>query len=48
MKLLNRVIEFYHTAFTEDPRAKEYLAKRGIANNMVFSDFKLGNIILHR
>jgi len=42
MKLLNRVIEFYHTAFTEDPRAKEYLVKRGITDNTVFSDFRIG------
>jgi len=42
IKLLNRVIEFYHTAFAEDPRAKEYLGKRGITNNAIFSDFKVG------
>jgi len=42
IKLLNRVIEFYHTAFCEDPRAKEYLIKRGITDNAVFSDFKIG------
>jgi DNA primase len=41
-KLLNRVIEFYHTAFCEDPRAKEYLIKRGITDNTIFSDFKIG------
>jgi len=41
-KLLNRVIEFYHTAFCEDPRAKEYLINRGITDNAVFSDFKIG------
>jgi DNA primase len=51
LKLLNRVIEFYHTAFAEDPRSKEYLIKRGItdlsacnaqAGNAIFSDFKVG------
>ncbi len=42
IKLLNRVIEFYHTAFAEDPRAKEYLINRGITDNAVFSDFKVG------
>ena len=41
-KLLNRVIEFYHTAFCEDPRAKEYLINRGITDNAVFADFKIG------
>ena len=42
IKLLNRVIEFYHTAFTEDPRAKDYLVKRGITDNTLFSDYKIG------
>ena len=42
IKLLNRVIEFYHTAFCEDVRAKKYLIKRGIADNAIFSDFKIG------
>jgi len=42
IKLLNRVIEFYHTAFCEDPRAKEYLINRGITDNAIFSDFKVG------
>jgi len=42
IKLLNRVIEFYHTAFCEDPRAKEYLINRKITDNAIFSDFKVG------
>ncbi len=42
IKLFNRVIEFYHTAFTEAPEAKEYLNKRGITDNSLFSDFKAG------
>ena len=42
LKLLKRVIEFYHTAFCEDPRAKQYLIKRGITDNTIFSDFKIG------
>ena len=42
IKLLNRVIEFYHTAFAEDPRVKEYLKQRGIIDNAIFSDFKVG------
>jgi len=42
IKLLARVIGFYHTAFCEDPRAKEYLARRGITDNAIFSDYKIG------
>ena len=42
LKLLKRVIEFYHTAFCEDPRARQYLIKRGITDNTIFSDFKIG------
>ena len=42
LKLLNRVIEFYHTAFCEDARAKEYLNKQGIVDNAIFTDFKIG------
>ncbi|MBU1342370.1 MAG: toprim domain-containing protein [Proteobacteria bacterium] len=42
IKLFNRVIEFYHTAFAEDTRAKEYLNKRGITDNRVFADYKTG------
>ena len=41
-KLLNRVIDFYHTAFCEDPRAAEYLERRGIAGNGHLSTFKVG------
>jgi DNA primase catalytic core len=42
LKLLKRVIDFYHTAFCEDPRAKQYLNQRGITDNTLFSDFKIG------
>ena len=42
IKLLNRCIEFGHTTFTEDNRAMTYLNKRGIDNNELFSDFKIG------
>jgi DNA primase len=42
LKLLNRVIDFYHTAFCEDPRARQYLNQRGITDNTIFSDFKIG------
>lgn len=41
-KLYNRVIEFYHTAFTESPEAKEYLNKRGITDKALFTDYKAG------
>ncbi len=42
IKLFNRVIEFYHTAFCEDLGAKEYLNKRCITDNAVFADYKTG------
>lgn len=41
-KLLNRVIEFYHTAIGEDPRAHEYLEKRAIGDKAVLSAHKAG------
>jgi DNA primase len=40
--LLNRVVSFYHKTFCEDPRAREYLRTRGIADNAIFSDFTIG------
>ena len=40
--LLNRVVAFYHKTFCEDPRAREYLRTRGIADNAIFSDFTIG------
>ena len=42
VKLLLRVIDFYHTAFAEDGRAREYLASRGIADNNIFSSYRIG------
>ena len=42
LKLLARVIDFYHAAFGEDPRAREYLATRGITDKQIFSDHKIG------
>jgi DNA primase catalytic core len=42
IKLLARVIEFYHKAFCEDDRAREYLAGRGIADNALFAAHKVG------
>jgi DNA primase catalytic core len=41
-KLLKRVVEFYHTAFGEDPRAAQYLENRGITDKSVFSAHKIG------
>lgn len=42
VKLLARVIGFYHTAFSEDPRAREYLQQRGITDNGLFADYTIG------
>ena len=41
-RVLNRVAAVYHQCFCEDPRALEYLMKRGISNNAIFSDYKIG------
>ena len=41
-KLLQRVADFYHTAFNEDSRARNYLADRGISNKQLFSDYQVG------
>ncbi len=41
-KLLKRVVDFYHTAFTEDPRAMEYLHDRGITDKVIFADYQIG------
>jgi DNA primase catalytic core len=41
-KLLGRVIEFYHTAFGEDPRAAQYLESRGITDKSLYSAHKIG------
>ena len=40
--LLNRVVSFYHKTFCEDPRAREYMRSRGLADNAIFSDFTIG------
>lgn len=42
VKLLARVIEFYHKAFCEDGRAREYLAGRGITDNSLFAVYGVG------
>ncbi len=41
-KLLARVVAFYHTAFAEDPRAREYLETRGITDKSALSAHKAG------
>jgi DNA primase len=41
-KLLNRVVSFYHTTFFEDHRGMDYLKSRGITDNALFTDFRLG------
>lgn len=41
-KLLQRVVDFYHTAFNEDPRAMDYLQDRGITDKSIFADYKIG------
>ncbi|MEN8233053.1 MAG: CHC2 zinc finger domain-containing protein, partial [Thermodesulfobacteriota bacterium] len=41
-KLLKRVVAFYHTAFSEDPRAMEYLQGRGITDKTLFADYRIG------
>lgn len=41
-KLLARVIEFYHTAFGEDPGARRYLERRGITDKALFRSHKIG------
>ena len=41
-RLLNRVVSFYHKSFCEDHRAMEYLKSRGITDNSIFADFRIG------
>ncbi|OPX99477.1 MAG: DNA primase [Syntrophorhabdus sp. PtaB.Bin006] len=41
-RLLNRVVSFYHSAFLEDQRGMEYLKGRGITDNALFADFRIG------
>ncbi len=41
-RLLNRVVSFYHTTFIEDHRAMDYLHSRGITENAIFEDFRIG------
>ncbi len=41
-KLLKRVVDFYHTAFNEDPRARDYLQDRGITDKSIFAAYQVG------
>ncbi|MCP5004887.1 MAG: DNA primase, partial [Planctomycetes bacterium] len=42
-KLLKRVVDFYHTTFTEDGKGLEYLTeKRKITDKTIFTNFKIG------
>lgn len=42
VKLLSRVIDFYHKAFCEDSRARDYLVGRGITDNALFAAHRIG------
>lgn len=42
IKLLSRVIDFYHKAFCEDGRARDYLNGRGITDNALFAAHNIG------
>ena len=41
-KLLNRVLEFYHSTFLKDKKGYEYLSLRGITEGNIFNHFKIG------
>ncbi|MFH1868998.1 MAG: toprim domain-containing protein [Candidatus Omnitrophota bacterium] len=40
--LLNRIADIYHDTFREDKRGLDYLIKRGITSQEIYSDFKIG------
>jgi DNA primase catalytic core len=40
--LLKRVTDFYHETFKEDRRALEYLVKRGLKDQDIYLNFKIG------
>jgi len=42
LKLFNRVIDFYHTAFGEDNRARIYLEGRGLKDTSLHEAYKTG------
>ncbi len=42
-KLLKRIVDFYHTTFTEDDKGLKYLTeKRKITDKTIFTNFKIG------
>lgn len=41
-RLLNEVASFYHNTFKEDRRGLNYLVSRGITENSIYLDFKIG------
>ena len=41
-KLLNRVMDFYHSTFKETKEGREYLRKRGITDTSIIETFKIG------
>ena len=42
VRLLNRVVSFYHQTFCEDPRAREYLKARRITDAAALENFQVG------
>lgn len=40
--LLNRTMEFYHAVFKEERQGLEYLVKRGIIEQAIYLDYKIG------
>ena len=44
-KALSRVFDFDHTVFCEDPRGRAYLKERGITDNKLFADHKIGLVV---
>ena len=42
VRLLNRVVSFYHQTFCEDPRARDYLKTRGITDATALENFQVG------
>jgi DNA primase catalytic core len=42
IKVLARVIDFYHAAFCEDARGREYLEGRGLSDTKLFADHAIG------
>ncbi|MBU0985075.1 MAG: toprim domain-containing protein, partial [candidate division Zixibacteria bacterium] len=41
-KLLNKVAEFYHKTFLQDPEGRDYLRERGLTDAALYESFKIG------